>query len=260
MIHTFCLEILKREFEQRRLRNSSYSLRAFARDLQVSITALSEVMAGKRDLSRKNLGRMIEALHLSPVECEMLLDRKIERTPQELARLHLQDEEFRLIADWYHLAILNLAKIKDNKAKPAWVAQRLGLSMAEATEALARLRKLKLLEVKAGRLVRTAAPISTSRDIPSAAIKKYHKDHLILAERSLMEDPVEVREFSSVVMAMNPEKLSDAKEYLMKAKRKVSEMLQKGESKEVYVLSFQMYPLTKTLNRVKREKKNGGMR
>lgn len=94
-------------------------------------------------------------------------------------------------------------------------------------------------------MLRTAAPISTSRDIPSSAIKKYHRHHLLLAERSLMEDPIDVREFSSVVMTMNPDQLNEVKEYLMKAKRRVSEMLQKGPQQEVYVLSFQLYPLTK---------------
>ncbi len=245
MSNTFCLSVLRREFENRRLRNPSYSLRAFARDLRISVTALSEVLAGKRDLSRKNLERLTEALHLSPAETEEIQQKNVKRTPQELARLHLQEEEFKIIADWYHLAILNLAKLKENKAKPAWVAARLGLTLVEAKAAMDRLVKLGLLRFKEGKMLRTAAPISTSRDIPSSAIKKYHRHHLLLAERSLMEDPIDVREFSSVVMTMNPDQLNEVKEYLMKAKRRVSEMLQKGPQQEVYVLSFQLYPLTK---------------
>ncbi len=243
---SFSLDLLQKEFAQRRIRNPAYSLRAFARDLQVSLTALSEAIAGKRSLSRRNLQKIQAALHLSPLDAVKLFEKTNKIEKKEVERLLLREEEFRLIAEWWHLAILNLAKLRENRSRADWVAKRLGITKTDAAKAIARLNSLGLLEVKGGRLVRTAAPISTSRDVPSGAIKRSHRDHLYLAEKSLINDSVEKREFSAVVMAMNPEEIKGIKDYLMKTKRKVSEMAEKGEPSEVYVLSFQLFPLTKS--------------
>ena len=46
---------LRESFEEKKYRNSKYSLRSFARDLSVSPAALSQVLSGKRDFSSENL-------------------------------------------------------------------------------------------------------------------------------------------------------------------------------------------------------------
>ena len=47
-----CRSILEWELQRRRSHNSRYSLRAFARDLRLSPSYLSEVLAGKHHLSK----------------------------------------------------------------------------------------------------------------------------------------------------------------------------------------------------------------
>lgn len=43
------------ELKERQFRNKSYSIRAFARDLSVSVTALHGVISGQRHFSKKIL-------------------------------------------------------------------------------------------------------------------------------------------------------------------------------------------------------------
>ncbi|MCC2679633.1 MAG: hypothetical protein K0R29_2209 [Pseudobdellovibrio sp.] len=239
-------DILLAELEKRRARNPLYSLRAFARDLGLGLGSLSEVLSGKRDLSKKNLLKVLQNINLDADQRTALLNSSQgtkPQTPEEAHQLLLEDE-FKLIADWYYLAILNLAKLKTNKADPAWISERLALEPYLAIEALERLQRLGLLKVERAKLVRTAKPLTTSSDLPSTAIRKHHSQNLILAEKAIHNVPVELREFGSVTMPVNLKNLPKVKALLLKTRKKAAVLLEEGTTNEVYTLSFQLFPVT----------------
>jgi plasmid maintenance system antidote protein VapI len=60
------LRILTDAFEEKRSRNSSYSLRAFARDLEISVSHLSAIMSGQKKLSAQQAGKIAIKLQLAP--------------------------------------------------------------------------------------------------------------------------------------------------------------------------------------------------
>ena len=245
-METLINSVLRQEFAERQLRNQAYSLRAFARDLGAGSTTLSDVLAGKRNLSKRNLRKIMDKLLLSPALQETILQehagKKISKAEQ---RLSLDEDTFQLIADWHYVAILNLAKIKNSQASAVWVSKRLGIEKADAEIALERLYRLGLLKKTKGKLVRTAMPLTTSSDIPSAAIKRHHLQILRLAEQSLLNDPVHMREISLVTMPINIEKLAKAKEILLNTRKKIAALLEDGQASEVYTLAFQLFPVTK---------------
>ena len=236
--------LLQVELSSRRNRNSQYSLRAFARDLGIGLGSMSEVMTGKRGLSPKNLMKVLQNLNLSQEQKEILLKgNKAKPLPQDEHELMLEDQ-FKLIADWYYIGLLNLAKLKANKAQPAWISQRLGIEPYMAVEALERLQRLGLLKIEKNKLVRTSNPITTSRDLPSTAIRKHHSQNLLLAEKAIHNVPVELREMGSVTMPVNLKNLTKVKELLLKTRKKVADLLEDENATEVYTLSFQLFPLT----------------
>lgn len=246
------------ELAKRQTRNSAYSLRAFARDLGIGVTTLSDVLADKRSLSKTNLEKVSVKLMLSPMELEQVwLEYKQNyQKDLEVDEHTLVDEDtFRLIGDWKHLAILNLAKIPSNQAgKPSWIAKRLGTTTEEASVTLERLLRLKLVKKQESKLVRTSKPIVTTNNIPSMAIRKYHAENLWLAEKCLHDEPVTRRQFVSTTLAINPENLPRATELMIKTRNKIEAMLEEGPVSEVYTVSFQMFPLTK-LQSTKGDKK-----
>lgn len=241
-------DVLLAELDRRRARNSMYSLRAFSRDLGIGLGSLSEVLSGKRDLSKSNVLKILQSIEVSKEQKELLLNKdktsKNQINPQDEYQLLLEDQ-FKLISDWYYLAILNLAKIKKNKANADWIAERLGVENYRVIEALERLQRLGLLSIEKNKLVRTAQPLTTSRDLPSTAIRKHHAQNLLLAEQSLHRDEVQLREFGSVTMPVNMKNLPKLKELLLKTRKKAADLLEEGETTEVYTLSFQLFPLTK---------------
>ena len=244
------LTLLKEEFKLRQKRNANYSLRALARDLGIGLGSLSEVFSEKRMLSKKNFEKAIDKMFLSE-EQKMLLRQTTFKHHTTNRSLHsnppllLDENTFRLIADWHYLAILNLAKLKDNSSKEKWVAERLGIDQEVAKEALKRLIKMGLLDKVDGKLIRSARALTTTSDIPSIALRSHHLGNLKLAEKALFEVPIERREFGSITMPVNPDKLEKAKEILLKTRLKIGNLLDQGETTEVYTLSFQLFPLTK---------------
>ena len=246
-----CQIILNRELEDRKSRNPSYSLRAFARDLGIGSTSLSDVLAQKRKLSKRNIEKISSKLSLSPIEVDLLL-REIKgpfrKTKKEIERLEIEEDSFRLMADWYYLGILNFAKLEDNHANPVHIAKRLGISVEKSQLALDRLIRMNLIEIREGMLVRTSNPISTTYDVPSRAIRKHHRDNLHIAESSLDHDEVFIRNFNSVTMAIDPSRIPEAKVILQKTVEKIEKVLEVNDPTEVYTLSFQLFPVSRRGN------------
>ncbi len=238
-------DILLNELATRRNRNALYSMRAFARDLNLGLGSLSEVLSGKRDLSKNNLVKVLQNIELKPEQKDFLLRKQAPppKSPEALHQLLLEDQ-FKLISDWYYLAILNLAKLKKNKAAPPWIATRLNIEVYLCIEALERLQRLNLLKIEKNRLVRTSQPLTTSSDLPSTAIRKHHSQNLMLAEKSLHRDPMHLREFGSVTMPVNLKNLPKLKSLLLKTRKKAADLLEDDKATEVYTLSFQLFPLT----------------
>jgi len=81
----------------------------------------------------------MEKLFVSPVEKEKLWNdyRDNVNRPHEVDDNTFLDEDiFRLIADWHYLAVLYLSKVKGFNGKPEWIAKRLSIKKDEAEEAL----------------------------------------------------------------------------------------------------------------------------
>ena len=74
-------------------------------------------------------------------------------------------DEFALISDWYHFAILGLAEIKSSKASPLWIAKRLGITHDEAKEAVDRLLRLRIIEVENGKINQVIKNLKSTTNI-----------------------------------------------------------------------------------------------
>jgi uncharacterized protein (TIGR02147 family) len=239
---------LLQELTSRKSRNQSYSIRAFARDLNVSVTALSEVLSGKRDLSRKNALKVADRLCLSPEITRRLL-REIRKTARDELEINdyqsLQEDTFRILSDWYYFAILNLSLIKSNRATPKWIGQRLGISVLEARSGLLLLRRLGFLKIEEGKLVRTSLPLFFNPSTMPTALKKFQHQILNRAHLSIDNDPVDDRYVTSFVLPVDKTKLAPAKKAALNFQKKLMQLLEEGEATEVYAMSFQLFPLTR---------------
>jgi len=240
--------ILMNELSLRRLKNSRFSLRAFARLLDMSPAHLSSLINGKKNLTPKQAKKIVTKLNLSDSESHALVQdiAGLQTDAFQLPDLQLlTDDEFKLISDWYHMAILSLGQIP-NRAHAHWIADQLEIDPAIAWDAFYRLQRLGLLSVKKGKFSQTSKPLTTKADIPSKAVRKYHAQTLRLAAEKLESVATEKRDFSAITMAVHPSKIAKAKKMIHEFRQKLCAELESSPNpSEVYTLSIQLFPVTK---------------
>lgn len=243
---------LNETFSETQIKNPAFSLRAFARRLELSPSALSEILKGKRRISKKMAGRVVTNLCLNPMEAKNLLDLfpdKVSRK-ESSARYHspyqpLSMDQFHLIAEWYHFAILSLAETKDFVGDPQWIGKRLNIRPQEAQDAISRLERLKMLvRTTDGRLEPTYVEYTTTDNVADVSVRRAHAQNLEFAKRSLEEDPIEVRDLTATTMAIDVEKLPEAKKMIREFHDKLSAYLETGTHREVYKICVQLFPLS----------------
>ena len=243
--------VLQQEFLVRKGRNPAFSLRAFSRQLGISKTALAEALACKRHLSSRNALKLAERLAFSPDATKrMLTDIHGIDSPALDANYHTLDEDtFSVISEWYYFAILNLAKLKRHKADAHWIARRLGISPLEVRQALLRLERMGFLEIRDGRLVRRVASLNTSEGIPSAALRKFHKQNLVLALTSIDRDSVADRYNTSITMAIDSGRLLAARRLFLRFRDRMCAYLESDNPDSVYTMAFHVFPVVRPISR-----------
>lgn len=249
-------KILIREFTDSLARNPSYSQRAFAKRLGLSSGAMSSLMGGKRKVSKKLAERITENLALNPVEKEEVLKafsksvasqekdslQPIERTKEE-KRLAL--EQFEILANPLHFNLLSLLEIEGHRSSKIKMAEKLGVAEIDLENALRRLTGLGLVKKKGRNFVPTEAELASPDEVTSSGIKRHHMESMEEAKRSLLEDPLEFRDFTSQTLAINKSKLKEAKALIRNFGEQLAKLLDEGEKEEVYKINIHLFPVTR---------------
>jgi plasmid maintenance system antidote protein VapI len=240
--------ILTTHLTDRKRRNSQFSLRSFAKLLEISPGQLSSLINGKKNLTTKQAVKIIEKLNLSEEDSLDLIrglhpklkDLKVESLEENV----LTEDQFRMISNWHHFAVLSLGSVRDNQATAKWVSDRIGIDPTSAQLVLERLARLEMIEIKNGKFRQSSKPLNTKTEIPSRVIRDYHHQNLRLAAEKLENVAVELREFSAITMAVDARKLAKAKKMINEFKQRLCKELETREATEVYTLSMQLFPLT----------------
>jgi uncharacterized protein (TIGR02147 family) len=87
--------------------------------------------------------------------------------------------------------------------------------------------------------------MQTTDGIASAAVRKAHSEHLDRARESLERDPIEIRDFTSTTMAINVNKIPEAKQLIREFRSRLTKLLEADPKSEVYVFSAQLFPLSR---------------
>lgn len=251
---------LRSVYSERHGRNPSYSLRAMARQIGCAPSTLSEIMSGKKRLSpTKALSTALKlGLQSSEAEYFQLLvqadgardpalrryvtERMEELRPRDGRQLTL--DNFRLISDWYHLPALELSR---QGVTAAVVAQRLGITSIEAATALERLERLELVTKEAaGRYRRVPGNVQTSSQIPSEALRSYHRQMLTRATESLETQTPQEKVVGSETFAFDPALLEEARRITDQYLNEIGALSKKSKNpSEVYHVGAQFFRITK---------------
>lgn len=261
------------EFQRRLERNSRYSIRAFAQAIAIQPSALSQILAGKRTVSVRVLKRLLTAFEVSAEERARFVSsvieeksargiRKVDGALRQLAKdtasaallavgnptvggaRSLREEEFRLVADWYHFAILEMTYKKDFRPEARWIAARLGIGHMQAKLAVERLRDLGLLEESAGRWRKVRSVLDTKDKTKTSASHRARQFQILEKSRfSLENDPITERNHTGVTFCADPARIAVAKEKIQKFLWELTAFLEGENPSRIYEINVQLFPL-----------------
>lgn len=255
-------EILKDKLSERCQKNGKYSLRAFARDLEISPQRLSHILSGRHGLSPEaalnvaiNLGmneqeiKFFCALVQEKHARSKLLKNEAKEKLQEITSVYkdLSLEHFKVISDWYHFAIMELTLVQGFQSDAKWISKALGVTEIEVKMAVERLMKLDLVEMDAkGNLSITGQFFADPKGTPSQALRNFHRQLMEKATRALEIQKVEERDFSSTILAIDENDLPKAKQVLKKFRTDFDkEFSARKKKSKVYCLGMQFFNLQK---------------
>lgn len=239
---------LNRTFEERKAKNSSYSLRAFARSLEMDSSSVSAILRGKRAISPKIAQKLIDALGIvDPMEAQTLVMDTItehEVTDESLRYQELGMDTAETIASWQYFAILALLELHDFSGNEPEISRRLNVPLTLVVESLNRLEKLELIRKKGKRWMLTGKNLATSAPVANQALREGHRQHIQKAVQSLDKDANDLRDISGITMAICRSRLPQAKKLIQDFRRRMSAFLEEGNKNSVYRLNVQLFPLT----------------
>jgi uncharacterized protein (TIGR02147 family) len=254
--HADYRDILNNLLVERKEKNSNYSLRALARDLELNQGVLSQIIKGARQLAPEKAIEMVEKLNLNEKDKATFLETVYENyaslnslsknkntSPRKTLELK-KDLEQQMIEKWEYYAILNVLKIDRFKNTLEYITSRLNLEQEQVKKYLDHLVELGHVFEKSDIYFRSIGSITTTFDIPSDSIKKSHLDVLDLAKKKIYEVPVDYREYFAQTLPISPVKFRMAKRLIREFILKLDEVLDDENASEVYQLNLQFFPLT----------------
>jgi hypothetical protein len=240
------IDHLQRTYAERCRRNPQYSLRAFAKSLEIDSSTLSALIRRKRPLTAKTAQRLIGNLGITdPTHAQQLLlgvlGERDENAP-EYQQLELEAAE--VISSWEHFAIRSLLQLDAYRPNTKQIARRLNIPHGIALEALNRMSRLGLVVQQGEIWLDTGKNLTTPANVPSHALRGALRQYMVKAIDSLEKDPVDLRDMSGITMAISAKKIPEARKLIQEFRRRLCAFLEDGQKDAVYRLNVQLFPLS----------------
>ena len=271
------IKMVQQHLQERVSTNPRYSLRAFARDIGISPQLLSNFINAKRGLSEVTAAKIANEMQLDKRERELFLNeirsqharsfavrresknkiQKLKSTDRVLKTHALTGDQFKVISNWYHLAILSL--FRSNPAGPhtaATVSSRLNISSNEAELAISRLLKLQLIKKVQNRQQYQVMNLATEHESPQPglAIRTFHLQVLKMLETQLQNGVVDTRYGSTVFLPLDVDQATRLKLLIHQFQEQAMSICAESfddeltaiKPKEIYALTSHYFQVSKS--------------
>jgi len=262
-------EALQHAFDQRMRLNPRYSLRAFARDLELSPGFVSQVLSGKRGLNLKSAAEVFKKLGVSATQQrlysleiqkhqkrseskKLLVQKQIETTLQQAQARLIQQEEFKQISHWSAIAMLQLLRLKDSPRKNKtewcnWAAKKLNIQTALVKSTLDTLIEMKLVsEDRRAGLVVIHDDVWVDLDAPNEAVRSFHQEMIKKAMIAVELQSKDERFLQSIQFAVSQRDLPKIQNEILRFANQILRKYGKDKTLDgdlVYVLNLQLFNL-----------------
>jgi len=244
-----------------------WNFAVFSREVEFSSpNYLKQIIEGKRNLTKNAAEKIVSYFGFNRGESAYffaLVDFNQAKTDAEKESSFLRMQQFqkrsvhkkmaldyhRFYSEWYNPVIRELVQVEGFEPKPAWISERIipKISEQDADRALQFLiNSGQLIQNESGEIVQTDSVQSTGSEIASLAVANYHRSMMSLASESLERLPADLRNISSLTMALSRTVYDKIVEEIYLFQDRIIQMAMNDSSAEgVYQLNFQLFPTTK---------------
>lgn len=269
---TYCYSfslLLKNEFNRRKLKNSKYSLRAFARDLDSSVSSIHDYINENKTPSVSKILSTCKKIgvpesdwvyYTTPISSNNevdLLFPDLEEIVEDKADLEIQLIKTNLL----YQAFFTLSFDSEENFVADRAQSRLGLSDQEANTIVEKLIRAGLLEKDGDRIKHRMGPIVRVKQDEKIQKKidttrKSQQSVSYYLEKSLVEENVDISSHSTVVVMSSIKKIDEAKEKIKAFRRELAAFLSHtDEEEELFVLNLNLFPFPENCSSLSRTEK-----
>jgi uncharacterized protein (TIGR02147 family) len=259
-------DLLKDSFEERKIYDPSFTYKKIAEALGLHTSNIFRVIQKESHLPARCQSRAVEFLGLTDRNASyflLLVGYARERNGKarqeilekamalrDVNRVDLGEKELAYFRDWWVAAVRGVLEVVDGRANPAEIALKLQpkVNETQVSAALDLLQALGLVKkASSGRLVVREPHLGVA---PSAekvqAVRRYQRQTLALASESLERFPPEIRDVTTLTMAVDRDVFSHVRETLRECRLQIQKSSDEAKSPDrVMQLVMAYYPLTK---------------
>lgn len=260
-------DYLADDFAERQKRNPTFSLRSWARMLDINPATLTRVLKKTRHISPALALRFASGCHLTKKAIEyfeMLVSLNQAKTLEERAYFYeklighkkgdikkISADKYEFYSKWYYTAIREVLQLRSFKGNFEELASCLtpAIKVAEAKSAISLLVRLGLVaQNEIGEYVVCEPLITTGNTTNAIAIDGFQVEMMDRARDALDKVPIHERNFSTLTLSVSDVQYKAIVEELAEFRRKVLEMAKATErGGRVYQFNFHVFPLSKNI-------------
>ena len=251
--------------EMKKERNSAFSLRLLARQLDMDASNILKIMQGQRELSKSGVSKFVKLFGFKSRESEyfetlvLFSKSKNEDKSRELfeklnsiANMPIKRvdvEQYEFYKKWYNtaiLAFLHYYPVKCDEYEIISKNLRPEVSVKDVKESIRLLLKLGFIfENEFGGYTLTNRVISSGEEWYSMAIVNFQKETLRLAQRFIEKEPRDERDFSTVTVTLDDVSKKEISRLTAEYRKKVLEVAMDSESPDqTFQINLQLFPVT----------------
>ena len=267
------ISILIEELEVRKEKNSAYSIRAFARDLDISHGYFFQLLSGKKAFSFSVVQKILNGLKVDESEAKLIIkdfkvEEKIKESVRGLLRSNLNKtykdiaigaNEYIPISHWSHDAVFHMLEDGPLKDQAEKIAKRLNFTNDQVVKCLEKLEIAGLISLAEGVAVKCCDSYHMNGGACEMAMKELVKsfDH---SQKELFQLAMEQfnpqknnnNQYSTQAFKIPSNQIENIKKSILQFSDSIEATLKLAENdanslnqNHIYFLNTQFFPVTK---------------
>lgn len=227
---------LQNQYALKKKARPVFSIRSFAKILDMNQSTLTQLLNGKRKATAKTVKQIENALGTALYKEATTIKGK--------AQFLLEQDTHFMMVDFRHLAVISLLGIRQGQLDLEWLSEQIGADIDEVEIILDRLTRLKILEKKDNRLRADYRVVELSLSKINVETRQAFFRQIYQVAADKMALPIETTDYSGTFIPTSSKKIAAAKAMLKKFRTDLTDLMNEEESSDqLYLLSVQLFPV-----------------